>query len=313
MLFAALSKTSEQALKSLASEEDVADVIALYNDFFNGPSSLDSVSLTNQLPSIGFQFSNKGLGGGDPGVQAEAMLRPEALAHNLGFANGLPLLFNTHRHCGGLNLWDAHNPGEFESGSSSLLEPMSLHWHQLVGVHATIRMSISKEVSSGGCSGVLVADEVGLGKTFQAATTITFISDLIARQNGNHPLPPIMRKQSSSSILHCVELMQFYFVVGGYFGGLATVPSQPFLIIAPGTLLSQWLAELKVVLKPKTFDLLVYPTSKVEHEAFWSPTGLFHSSKHPLSNRIIIASHSVRRWPCFYSCYFAYHLANLNY
>lgn len=72
-----------------------------------------------------------------------------------------------------------------------------------------------------------------------------------------------------------------------------TVPTYPHLIIVAGTLLSQWESEFKTLVKPNSFDIFIYGSGKKLHENFWSPTGPFYSSKHKMSNRIIIASYTV--------------------
>jgi hypothetical protein len=71
------------------------------------------------------------------------------------------------------------------------------------------------------------------------------------------------------------------------------IPSYPHLIVVAGTLLSQWESELKTLIKPQTFDIFIYGSGQKFHENFWSLAGPFHSSKHSMCNRIIIASHSV--------------------
>jgi len=62
-----------------------------------------------------------------------------------------------------------------------------------------------------------------------------------------------------------------------------------------GTILKQWEMEIKVALNPKAFDLFVYKGGKGCREAFWSQSGLFAQAKQPAVNKIILASHSVRR------------------
>lgn len=185
-----------EALKSLASQEDVADIFNLYADFF--PTVFDSVSLVDQVPTIGFQFGES-VDGLDLGVEVESSLSPAALANNLGFIQGLPLLFSTYRHRGGLSAWDVANAQLFDPSKAAEdvdMQPISLHWHQLAGVHSVIRKIFTETPNSGGCHGILIADEVGLGKTFQAATLIAFLSDFILRQSFEPPipLPPIIRK-----------------------------------------------------------------------------------------------------------------------
>jgi TATA-binding protein-associated factor len=183
-----MCKTNSSALQQLASEEDVADVIALYMDFFNTPPTADSVPLTNQQPLPGLQTM---LTEGDPGIEIEASMSEDDLSSNLGFPQRLPITFNTHRHGGGLSAWD--HPGIFDPAllaQNPDMEPIALHWHQLAGVHAIIRMLFTKDPTPRAC-GVLISDEVGLGKTFQAATTIAFLSDLKMRQNLRQTQPDL--------------------------------------------------------------------------------------------------------------------------
>lgn len=79
-----------------------------------------------------------------------------------------------------------------------------------------------------------------------------------------------------------------------YFGKTKKFDDLPHLILVPGTVLNQWEAEAKVLLRPKSFDILMYGIGKGVHEVFWSAEGDFRLSKHKPRHRIIIASHSVR-------------------
>ena len=183
----------------MASEQDVLDIIHLYTDFLS-PSSSDSVPLQEQHATIGFQFGER-VDGTDPGVEYESTFPPDILANNLGFLNHLPLMFNTYRHRGGWSAWDPATANLFEptkAQANTDMEPLALHWHQLAGVHAIVRMNFTSTPAPDRCHGALIADEVGLGKTFQAATTIAFLSDLVMRQSlsQSNPiqLPPIIRK-----------------------------------------------------------------------------------------------------------------------
>ncbi|KAF8808358.1 hypothetical protein BYT27DRAFT_7097080 [Phlegmacium glaucopus] len=261
-------KVSNQALSSLATKENVADIINLYHEFFSANQEGEATSVTDEdQPTIKFGTAVEGA---DPGVEMEMAMAPEALASNLGFRNELPLLFNSFRHKGGLSPWS--HPALFDDPESQdNLEPLRLFWHQLAGVHAIVRISFQPTPSSGRCNGVLIADEVGLGKTFQASTIVVFLADLVFRQTENLPLPPIIKANP-------------------YLGEISTIPSHPHLIVVPGTLLSQWEVELKTLIKPHTFDIFLYGSGKSLHESFWSPGGPFHSSRLPMANRIIIAS-----------------------
>ncbi|KAF8057085.1 P-loop containing nucleoside triphosphate hydrolase protein, partial [Lyophyllum atratum] len=267
-------------LKSLASEEDVADIISLYNDFFKNRSLEDSVPIHEQQPTIDIGFAECKDGSPDPGVEVEYNMSPEALSRALGFVNGLPFLFNTHRHTGGLSSWDPADAHLFDASkvaSNLEMEAITLHWHQLCGAHSMTRVNFTEKPAPGRCCGVLVADDVGLGKTFQQAVMIAVLTQLAMRRMlpaaNRGPLPPVIQSKP-------------------YLAEHATLPNLPHLILIPGTLLAQWEAELKVVFKPKSFDILIYPSEKKYISQFWVPDGPFHASKHQLCHRVIIASHS---------------------
>ena len=56
--------------------------------------------------------------------------------------------------------------------------------------------------------------------------------------------------------------------------------------------MQQWENEIKLALKPKSFDVLLYYGGKAAI-SFWAPDGPYHKSLHSPSQRIILASHSV--------------------
>lgn len=78
-----------------------------------------------------------------------------------------------------------------------------------------------------------------------------------------------------------------------YLAGKKEIPCLPHLIIIPGTLLAQWGDELRILFGANVVDIFKYPNTKPEREMFWAPDGPFHSSRHPLSSRIILAPHTV--------------------
>lgn len=179
----------------------MAEIINLYTDFFNAPDVADSVPLHEQHTSIDIQLGDKV---GDLGVEVEATMPPDTLAANLGFSKGLPLLFNHYRHRAGLSAWDPVNDELFSPEAAAKnpdMEPIVLHWHQLVGLHSIIRMNFSSEPVPNKTFGCLIADEVGLGKTFLSAIIIAFLSDVVTRQSMMQQslpqpvtLPPILSK-----------------------------------------------------------------------------------------------------------------------
>ena len=122
-------------------------------------------------------------------------MSPTQLAENLGLIDGVPLLFNNFRRVDGLNPWKSPEAFVENDENTPFLMDLNLHWHQLVGVHAVIRKCFTKEPSPNFCTGVLISDEVGLGKTYQAATVIAFLADAALRQIATvQVIPPILRE-----------------------------------------------------------------------------------------------------------------------
>jgi TATA-binding protein-associated factor len=74
-----------------------------------------------------------------------------------------------------------------------------------------------------------------------------------------------------------------------YLSDKIQIDSLPHLIICPGTLRAQWIAELKTLFMPKSVDILIYEGGS----KFWSDEGTFGISKQSAHNRIIVMTHSV--------------------
>lgn len=182
-------------LKTLASEEDVADLLNMYTEFCDSSGAMDPMPLHEQQPIIRMDFKADGTAG--IGVEPESSMLPRELSRDLGFVDGRPFLFTEFRHTGGLTAWDEGDLFERSKAAENPdMEPLSLHWHQLCGVHALLRLFFSPESTPAQSSGALIADDVGIGKTFQVLALIAFLTDLNMRQKIHGPLPPIIRKLS---------------------------------------------------------------------------------------------------------------------
>jgi len=185
-----LSRVTDQMLRSLTKGEDVADVVNLYTDRLNSERG-DPLQLEEQHPTITFQHGEHA----DPGVEVESSLSPNILARSLGFAtNGLPLLFNAYRNDGGVTPW--HDPAAFENlgrlQNDPAFSPIRLRSHQIAGTHAVFRRLFSNEPKRD-TLGMLIADDVGLGKTLQCMTILACLTELVGRQKARRShLPPLI-------------------------------------------------------------------------------------------------------------------------
>lgn len=72
--------------------------------------------------------------------------------------------------------------------------PNNLEWHQLVAIAVCLTLFFSK--TSQKQPGVLLADDVGVGKTLEVFGTIAAITDLVDRCDKDHmtTLPSILGK-----------------------------------------------------------------------------------------------------------------------
>lgn len=276
------------------------DIINTYADFFNDITAEDSGPIIDPLPIL-IPFADQ-VDGMDAGMEVEGTMSPEQLGSNLGFKEGLPLLFNTHRHKGGLTAWDEYPPNTFDVDGplADDLEQLRLHWHQLAAIHSMMRKNFLEDRSEDRPPGILVADEVGLGKTFQAAAMIAFMTDVVTRQEAGYPLPPLIGMFEVIWGSGCWLMLSQ--ATRPFLGNNETVPDHPHLILVPGTLVAQWVHELKVVLKPYSFDIFTYGSGRDTHEAFFAESGPFNTSRFT-ANRIIVASHSVCQL-CYYGVIF---------
>jgi len=122
-------------------------------------------------------------------------MSPTTLAERLGFPDGVPLLFNKYRHRDGITPWDPHSAHLFEPDVAQDNEdmiPFAPHWHQLAGTHAIFRQIFNSEPDTKACTGMMVADDVGLGKTCQATMVISGLTDAVQLQKNEQPLPPLL-------------------------------------------------------------------------------------------------------------------------
>lgn len=224
-------------------------------------------------------------------------MAPRQLAKALGFKTGVPPTFNPYRHRSGISPWDDAESFEFapDQVMPAYLETLKLHWHQLAGVHSILRSIFTKEKDPAHTNGVLIGDEVGLGKTAQSIAVLAFLNQVIYLQSKNATIPPII---GESLLRQIIDFSHVYTTIPAerpFLMGSRKIPSLPHLILCPGTLVAQWVSELKILLMPRTVDIAVYD-SQVNGSWFWGPNGPPSIAKHK-SHFIVVATHSVSYAP----------------
>jgi hypothetical protein len=183
----AQSNVTRDMIAGLATEEDIEDLRRLYQDLFQSSSERALVELPDPNSLM---FDDAIPSDMDLGVEYEVKLDSKTLWTRLGFEGGIPFQFNSHRHKTGALAWD--NLSMFSDANSSDLEKLQLHWHQLCAVHAIVRKTFTDQASSDGCTGLLIADEVGLGKTAVSIAVIAFLNHARRLSIGGSALPHIL-------------------------------------------------------------------------------------------------------------------------
>ncbi|KAF5362324.1 hypothetical protein D9756_002852 [Leucocoprinus leucothites] len=240
-------KVSRRALQTLATQEDVTDLLNIYHDYFQLHVDDDDDEISILYPEQDDRVIDDC--STDLGTEVEATMPPAVLLFELGFRNSLPSQFNAYRHRHGLTPWEY--PNLFTTTPISPdISKLELHWHQLAGVHSIVRSVFSEKKDISHTAGVLISDGVGLGKTGQSCAFIAFLNQTIMMMEEQHKLPRVFDERP-------------------YLWGQKKIPSQPHLIICPGTLINQWVSELKTFFRPKSVDIFIYD-SQTDGAAFWA-------------------------------------------
>jgi hypothetical protein len=133
------------------------------------------------------------------GVEAYSTKSPEFIREQLGWVNGGDApSFQPFRHknhsVDKTTAWS--HPAEFaalDSAPDPILGYLSQRakWVQLAGISSAIELLFTSSTRSAP-QGILIADEVGIGKTLHALGIIAFINQIIQGRAANIPDPPIL-------------------------------------------------------------------------------------------------------------------------
>jgi hypothetical protein len=187
---AELFKKKPKEFKNLATAEDLAYLTRVYDEYFNDTAD-DDAPLIDPHSLLPFDFQDTG--DGDLGIEVEQSLDPTSLAASLGFTRQrLPFQYNELRHVSGLTPWSDRALFDAKPIPNSLIRN-ELHWHQLGAVHSIVRNIFTSAPDPTHCAGVLICDEVGLGKTAQAISVIAFLNQCIFLQGRGMDVPPVLR------------------------------------------------------------------------------------------------------------------------
>lgn len=136
----------------------------------------------------------QGLGNNEIGIEAFRSNTPEEISRLLGFDDGRPASFARWMSLEpGVSAWDLHgnHASKWEVGDAGLI-PLKLKWHQLCGIASMVGMAFTAENESKGAKNILIADDVGIGKTAQLMGIIAFLIKCYFAHEKKQLLPPIL-------------------------------------------------------------------------------------------------------------------------
>lgn len=187
------SRVKLEHFKTLAAKEDVANLLSLLETHFAPDGELPEVIGSPPIP-----FPQLPVDGADLGTEYEAGMSYAQLCSSLGLDQcGRPFLFAKVRHVEGLTAWTKegaalHARHAKGKTPAAMFKDIRMHWHQLSGAHAIIRKLFSAQKEPSNVPGMLIADEVGLGKSFLSILLIAFFVELGMRKATKVTLPPII-------------------------------------------------------------------------------------------------------------------------
>ena len=207
---ASLSRLGRKLLEELATETEVQIISRERSALLNKVSTNINVQrdpmLEDETVPTG-SATEEAFGVADHGVEEEVKMSLQELKKDLGVDD------KVNRHLwamaewatnSGVTMWD--EPDKFENdgspkpnalidGEKITVTECDLRWVQYAGLHSLVRKSFTaRKGESGVQGGLLLADEVGIGKTAQALAFIAWLNLAIELRKSGKPLPPIIRE-----------------------------------------------------------------------------------------------------------------------
>ncbi|KAJ8581744.1 hypothetical protein M405DRAFT_846837 [Rhizopogon salebrosus TDB-379] len=290
---------------SLAAAGDVDEIWTLYTQLFTVDSTPTHALQINLNDEEDLCQNHMWDDSDDLGVDLFRSMDENTLNYLLQFPDGCPALFSGFRSKSGKSAWDPMLAMAFVKNNPDM-QPLSLLWHQTVGIASIVNKIWLCKENTDMLPGILIADEVGVGKTALSMGTIAVMMDAYWAQEftagrvkpGVAPAvvdpskvcrAPILGKSSyvcNGSNIHMSPIEDRPF-----FAGRQSIPDLPHVIVVPNSLTAQWYSELRIFFARKSIEIYHYPTAEKEFSLFW--TGHWAESKMPMIHRIILVPHSV--------------------
>ncbi|KDN36761.1 hypothetical protein RSAG8_10625, partial [Rhizoctonia solani AG-8 WAC10335] len=251
---------------SIPTDDEMEAAFQYYvEDYCNGLESLDELPVPALQAPHDFQLIDDET---DIGVHEFKGLPVEEVWQSLGLA--------------GAHQFPFAEPGTtYPTEQRRLARPAAVPLeHQVVGARVMIGSAFTQEIGQR-ASPIMLCDDVGLGKTIQIISLVSYIKHLYAQQElkpGNKLPPPEFTITNNTP----------------YPFGLEIIPNLPSIIITPRTLGGQWMEEFLKFTQPGSFSIVRYSVDQGPLETFSSnPKGPYRIAAGPngvrASSVIIIA------------------------
>lgn len=286
LLHIALPKILRDALKKLASAQEVRDIEHLLN------AALEHVNTDENSAPINFPEGPTLDMDWKEGVEDLANLTKDELWTALGFEKEktLPFFQEFTDPDAAINPWSEEGE-KWLGDTNSAREPLRPRWHQLVGIFRMLQRAFDGMP-------VLLMDGVGIGKTFQVIGFLACLAYYHRFYAKNSKFPGHFGMSFPSLNIY----ITYHTLEAGkkWQGKDGNIPSQPFIISCPVNLHSQWTRELERFLKRHSFDILPYIGKLATRGDWWDK--ILTQSLHQPHHRIILATESVSLRPSYFEC-----------
>ncbi|KIJ58634.1 hypothetical protein HYDPIDRAFT_171203, partial [Hydnomerulius pinastri MD-312] len=249
---------------------DIEEIWVLYIQLFEQDIAT-TLPMNNALNEDPAQWIWEGQG--DLGAAKFAGMSKTQLSALLQFKDGLCSWTPKHKEA-----FTADNPD---------MHPLSLLWHQMVGVASVIDGVFRDKMHTLGAAGVLITDAVGVGKTTLTMGVIAFIIDPFIFQKmlaGHELFPGTMVDKSKVRQASIIEHAP-------YFSGCQSIQNKLYVILVSNSLVAQWYAELCTFFHPHSIEIYIFPTAEAQFNEFWE--GNWKTLSTPMINCIILVPHLV--------------------
>ncbi|KAH8986189.1 P-loop containing nucleoside triphosphate hydrolase protein, partial [Lactarius hatsudake] len=125
-------------------------------------------------------------------------------------------------------------------------EPLSLRWHQVVGVVKMMECALTSQP-------VLLMDDIGLGKTMQVLMFFCVLAYYRDYYRAEKTYPGLWGSKAWQD----------------FTGKLGSLPELPFLFVVPPTLVNQVVTECVRFLQSGSFDIVPYTAGYKTHKSMW--------------------------------------------